>query len=108
MAKKRELLITDELDFYEEKIQQAFNYINSIDLSALEDRIEWKPTGKGGMMPMVIASKESQVKSYFDSMEKIPKLLNGLDELRNKYADVIKETRGDVSVPALFELDDDE
>lgn len=108
MAKKRELLITDELNTYEQMVEESIAYVKSIKLSELEDRIEWKPTGKGGMMPMVIASKESQVKSYFDSMEKIPKLLNGLDELRNKYADVIKETRGDVSVPALFELDDDE
>lgn len=107
MAKKRELLITDELNTYEQMVEESIAYVKSIKLSELEDRIEWKPTGKGGMMPMVIASKESQVKSYFDSMEKIPKLLNGLDELRNKYADVIKETRGDVSVPALFELDDE-
>lgn len=108
MAKKKELLITDELAFYERKVQDALEYIDSINLSDLKDRIEMKPTAKGGVMPMVIASKEQQVASYFNAMEKMPKLLNGLDELRHKYEDKIQETRGDVGLPALMELEDDD
>lgn len=108
MAKKRQLLITDELDFYEKKVEDAINYVDSINLAELKDRIEMKPTAKGGVMPMVIASIEQQVKSYFDAMEKIPKLLAALEELRQKYADRVQETRGDVDLPALMQISEDE
>lgn len=92
----KSLLITQELEWYEEKTNQIRNYIEGINLATLTDRIEWKPTSKGGVLPMVIASKEAQAKSFMEMMEKLPKILNALDELRNKYAEKEMLTRGDV------------
>lgn len=95
---KKKLLITEELEWYEKKINQIKQYIESIDPGSLTDRIEWKPTSKGGMMPMVIASKEAQMKSFSEQLEKTAKLLDVLDELRNKYAEKEMLTRGDVEI----------
>jgi hypothetical protein len=50
----------------------------------LKDRIEWKPTAKGGTMPMVIASQESQIKSLRDTMKEYLALLEVVDRLREK------------------------
>lgn len=97
------LLITDELDWYELRVKQAKEYVESIDLSNLKDRVEFKRTANGGMLPMVIASKEAQAKSYMDIMEKIPKLLTALDDLRNKYKDKLPETKGREEISDFME-----
>lgn len=93
----KHLTIEEELKEYEIKINQIKEYLNGIDLANLEDRINWRPT-KTGTMPMVIASKEAQAKSFMDLMEKLPKLFNQLDELRNKYQEKLMATRGDVDI----------
>lgn len=77
--------IDPELEWYEKKMIEYQAYIDSIDLSKLVDRIEWKPTARGGTMPMVIASREAQAKSFGDNMEKLAKLMGIVDDLRNKY-----------------------
>lgn len=83
----KHLTIEEELKWYEKKFTDAKAYVDGIDLANLTDRIEWKPTSKGGMLPMVIASKESQFKSFLDGMKELPKIMDALDNLRNKYAE---------------------
>lgn len=92
----KRLTIDEELDDYESKIRMIKQYLDGIDLSKLDDRINYKPTAKGGTMPMVIASKEQIAKSFMDMMEKLPKLFNQLDELRNKYAEKQMLGRGKI------------
>jgi hypothetical protein len=48
------------------------------------------------MMRTVVATREQQAKSFMEQMEKLPKLLSALDDLRNKYAEKEMLTRGDV------------
>ena len=59
-------------------------YIDNNPINGLKDRIEWKPTAKGGTMPMVIASQESQIKSLRDTMKEYLALLEVVDRLREK------------------------
>ena len=92
----KHLLITPELDWYETKISQIKQYIESINLGELVDRMDYKETKNGGMMRTVVATREAQAKSFMEQMEKLPKLLNALDDLRNKYAEKEMLTRGDV------------
>ena len=49
----------------------------------MKDRIEWKPTAKGGMLPMVIASIEAQGKFIQETMKNYLALLEVVDKLRS-------------------------
>ena len=102
---KKELLIEAELEWYETKCQQVKMYLEAVNLADLKDRIEWKATSKGGTMPIVIASREAQAKNFMDMMEKLPKLLSALDDLRNKYKEKQVRTRGDVEIPEFMKND---
>ena len=94
----KHLTIEEELEWYEKKISQVRQYIESIDLANLQDRMDMKQTAKGGVIHTVIASKEVQAKSFMDQMEKLPKLFYQLDELRNKHNEQKFLTRGNVEV----------
>lgn len=92
----KHLTIDDELSWYEIKINQIKQYIEGINLAELTDRMDFKETAKGGVIRTVIASKEQQSKNFMDLMEKLPKLFNQLDELRNKYQEKQMSTRGNI------------
>lgn len=92
----KHLTIEQELEWYEVKINQIKQYIEGINLADLTDRMDYKETAKGGVIRTVIASKEAQSKNFMDLMEKLPKLFNQLDELRNKYQEKEMLTRGNV------------
>lgn len=82
MATKKEVYITAELDWAEEKLREWREYIDINPLDKLEDRIKWKETKAGGMMPMVVASIESQIKSIRDTMKEYLMLLEQVNKMR--------------------------
>lgn len=91
-AKKNNYINTD-LDWAEEQLASWRAYIDANPIHELKDRIEWKPTSKGGTMPMVIASIEQQLKAITELMTKYLSLLEVVDKLREKEEAKI-ETRG--------------
>jgi hypothetical protein len=95
---KRNTYINAELEWAEEQLSTWKSYIDANPLHTLKDRIEWKPTAKGGSMPMVIASIESQGKFIQDTMKNYLSLLETVDSLRQK-EEAKKEARGRGSVP---------
>lgn len=84
MATKKQSYVSAELEWAEEKLAEWRAYIDANPINTLKDRIEWKPTSKGGTMPMVIASIESQIKSLRDTMKEYLALLEVVDKLREK------------------------
>ena len=98
MAKKANNYITAELDFAEEQLASWKAYVLANPINELKDRIEWKPTSKGGMLPMVIASIESQGKFLQDTMKNYLSLLEVVNNLREK-EEAKKEARGSGNVP---------
>jgi hypothetical protein len=68
----------------------------------LKDRIEWKPTAKGGMLPMVIASIESQGKFIQETMKNYLALLEVVDKLRS-VEEAKVEVRGKVEMSSMAE-----
>jgi len=84
MATKKLTYVSAELEWAESKLAEWRSYIDSNPINTLKDRIEWKPTSKGGTMPMVIASQESQIKSLRDTMKEYLALLEVVDRLREK------------------------
>lgn len=93
MAIKKNTFIDVELAWAETQLASWKAYVDANPLHELKDRIEWKPTSKGGMLPMVIASIESQGKFIQETMKNYLMLLKEVDSMREK-EEVKKEIRG--------------
>lgn len=98
MAAKKEIYVEAELDWANLKLEEWKSYVDANPFDKLVDRIEWKPTAKGGLIPMVIASKESQIKSVRDTMKEYLSLLKVVNEMR-EVEEKKKEARGGSEVP---------
>ena len=83
-APKKTTFISVELDWAEQQLSSWKEYVDANPMHTLKDRIEWKPTSKGGMLPMVIASIESQGKFIQETMKNYLALLEVVDKLREK------------------------
>ena len=98
MAIKKTTFINAELEWAEEQLYSWKAYVDANPLHELKDRIEWKPTAKGGMLPMVIASIEAQGKFIQETMKNYLSLLEVVDKLRTQ-EEAKKEARGSGTVP---------
>ena len=84
MALKKTTYINTELEWAEQQLASWKQYVDANPMHELKDRIEWKPTSKGGMLPMVIASIEAQGKFIQETMKNYLALLEVVDKLREK------------------------
>jgi len=98
MATKKNSFITDDLDWAEAQLSSWKEYIDTNPLHTLKDRIEWKPTSRGGSIPLVIASVEQQGKFLQETMKNYLQLLEVVDRLREK-EELKKEARADSNIP---------
>ena len=98
MAVKKTTYINTELEWAESQLVTWRAYVDANPLHTLKDRIEWKPTAKGGMLPMVIASIEAQGKFIQETMKNYLALLEVVDKLREK-EEAKQEARGGKAIP---------
>ena len=101
-AVKKTTYINTELDWAEQQLTSWKQYVDANPLHELKDRIEWKPTSKGGMMPMVIASIEAQGKFIQETMKNYLALLEVVDKLR-KVEEAKVEVRGNNELSSMAE-----
>lgn len=94
--------ITTELDWAEQQLETWKAYVDANPLHTMKDRIEWKPTSKGGTIPMVIASIEQQGKFIQDTMKNYLSLLEVVNNLREKEEAKV-EVRGNSQMSSLAE-----
>jgi len=99
MATKKNNYISTELDWAEEQLVTWRAYIDNNPLHELKDRIEYKPTARGGVMPMVISSIEQQGKFVQDTMKNYLSLLEIVEKLREK-EEAKFISKGGANVPA--------
>lgn len=104
MAKtiKKGTFINAELDWAEQQLQSWKAYVDANPLHELKDRVEWKPTSKGGMIPMVIASIEAQGKFIQETMKNYLALLEVVEKLREKEEAKV-EIRGSGELSSMAE-----
>jgi hypothetical protein len=104
MAKtiKKTTYINTELDWAEQQLASWKQYVDANPLHELKDRIEWKPTAKGGMLPMVIASIEAQGKFIQETMKNYLALLEVVEKLREKEEAKV-EIRGNGELSSMAE-----
>ena len=101
-APNKTTYINTELDWAEQQLSSWKQYVDANPMHELKDRIEWKPTAKGGMLPMVIASIESQGKFIQETMKNYLALLEVVDKLREKEESKI-EIRGSGDLSSMAE-----
>lgn len=95
---KKQLFVDIELEWAESQLESWKKYVDSNPIHELKDRIEMKPTAKGGLMPMVIASIEQQGKFIQETMKNYLALLKEVDNMRS-IEEAKKEARGKGVVP---------
>lgn len=85
MAKKEKaLLIEYELEFLEAKLQELKDYIEANPFSKLADRMAYKETKSGGVIPICIANKEAQRKDLTQALKDYAEILRTVDAMREK------------------------
>lgn len=97
---KKQTYAEIELDWAEKQLKEWKSYVDAHPLHTLVDRIEWKPTSKGGAIPMVIASIEQQGKFIQETMKNYLALLKEVELMREKEASKKIETRGNTEMSA--------
>ena len=98
MAVTKTTYINTELDWAEEQLASWKQYVDDNPMHKLEDRINYKETKTGGVIPMVIASIEAQGKFIQETMKNYLALLEVVDKLRNQ-EEAKKQARGKGEVP---------
>ncbi len=94
--------VNAELDWAEQQLASWKAYVDANPLHEMKDRIEWKPTAKGGMLPMVIASIEAQGKFIQETMKNYLALLEVVEKLREKEEAKV-EVRGNGELSSMAE-----
>ena len=102
MAKKdKASYILIELEWLETQIKVLKDQVEAM-LANLEDRYGPRALPNGKIVEALISSKEDQIKTAATIMEKIPKMLQALDELRSR-EEAKLETRGNVAISTQAE-----
>lgn len=92
-SKNKVSYISLELEYMEEKITRLKEAVDDI-LDNLADRYGPKELPNGKIVQGLISSKESQLKDATSVLEKIPKMLAALDELRQREDAKIETRKG--------------
>jgi len=91
---KKNNYITTELDWAEEQLASWKAYVDKNPMHKLKDRLSYKETKTGGMIPMVVASIEQQGKFLQETMKNYLSLLDVVNKLREQDEAKKVEARG--------------
>lgn len=99
---KKVNLIQYELEFLETKLQELKDYIEANPFSSLQDRMAYKETKSGGVIPICIANKEAQRKDLTQALKDYVEILQSVDKLRTLEETKV-ETRGKTEMSSMAE-----
>lgn len=99
-SKKKELYVEYDLEFLEMKLRELKEYIEANPFSALADRMAYKETKGGGLIPICVANKEAQRKDLTQALKDYAEILQTVNKFREIEAQ--KETaRGNTDLNAF-------
>lgn len=102
-TKKKNNYIEYELEFLETKAEELKQYIIDNPFSKLADRMAYKETKNGGMIPTVVANKEAQRKDLTQALKDYADIVQIIAGMREK-EDVKKSTpRGEQALSPMEE-----
>ena len=102
MAKKEKaLLIEYELEFLEEKLKELKAYIKANPFDNLKDRMAYKETKGGGVIPICVANQEAQRKDLTQALKDYAEILRTVDSMRTaEEAKIEIRGKGELSTQA--------
>ena len=100
---KKNNYITTELDWAEEQLASWKAYVDKNPMHKLKDRLSYKETKTGGMIPMVVASIEQQGKFLQETMKNYLAPLDVVNKLRENEEAKKEKIRGQESLSPLEE-----
>ena len=81
---KKASYIEYELQFLEEKLNELKKYIQDNPFDKLCDRMAYKETKGGGVIPICVANKEAQRKDLTQALKDYAEILRTVDAMREK------------------------
>ena len=91
---KKDNLAEYELDFLDMKLRELKDYIEANPLSSISDRMAYKETRTGGMIPICIANKEAQRKDLTQALKDYAEIVRTVKSLREIEEAKQKQVRG--------------
>jgi len=101
MAVTKTTYVNAELDWAETQLTSWKNYVDANPLHEMKDRVEYKETRAGGVMPMIVATIEAQGKFVQETMKNYLALLEQVEKLREKEENKKVAVRGDVQLGSM-------
>jgi hypothetical protein len=105
MAVNKGNYISLELQYLEDKIASMRKALDTYNLDDLQHEYGPKELPNGRVVNGIINSKNDQLKTVAFIMEKLPKMLSALDELREKEDKKKLATKGDVEMSFMMKED---
>lgn len=81
-SKKKELFVEYDLEFLENKLRELKSYIEANPFTSLADRMAYKETKGGGVIPICIANKEAQRKDLTQALKDYAEILQTVNKFR--------------------------
>ena len=106
--KKKINYISYELQKLEKYINQLQSFMDNNPPDSLEDRLDVRESANGNPIVKVVASIESQLKTFRDTLEKLPALYESLNNLRRiadsdpNEEEIVEKARGGTELPGIF------
>lgn len=91
---KKDNLAEYELDFLDMKLRELKDYIEANPLSSIADRMAYKETRTGGVIPICIANKEAQRKDLTQALKDYAEIVRTVKSLREIEEAKQKQVRG--------------
>jgi hypothetical protein len=101
-VRKQQSYIEYELKFLEEKLVELKQYIQDNPFNKLADRMAYKETKGGGVIPICVANKEAQRKDLTQALKDYADILRTVDAMREKEEAKV-EIRGNVEISSMAE-----
>lgn len=92
-----------ELEWLEMKAEEQRAYVDANPLTSLTDRMQYKETKGGGIIPMCVATIEQQHKNIRDTLKDYAQIVEVIIRLREKEEMKKTLTRGDANLTPLEE-----
>lgn len=102
MPVKKQIYIEAELDFAEEQLASWKKFIEDNPINELKEKIAYKETKGGGVIPMVIETVGQQIKTLRETLREYLSLLREVDNMR-KVEESKKEAKGAGNIPARMQ-----
>lgn len=105
-TKKKTNYISYEIKKLEKYYKQLETYLDDHPADKIDDRLDVRYSTNGNPIVKTIASRESQLSAFFNTLQKLPSLLESINNLRKLVdgdgKEVVDKARGDKELPGLF------